>query len=171
MICDSKQNSFTLIEFVIYIGIVGVVLLVAGAIALNVFFGKEKLTAIEEVSQNARFSMEKIASTIRNADAVNSPAIGTAASAISLRMASSTLDPTIFDFSGGAVRIQQGLGPIINLTSNEITVTDVQFSNISYQGTPGTVRIQMTFKNNNPSGRQEYEFMKTFYATANVYKK
>lgn len=68
-----KNKGTTLIEFLIYITIVGIILTAAGAIFLNVLFGKAKLMSIEEVSQNGRLSIEKMADTIRNAEAINSP--------------------------------------------------------------------------------------------------
>jgi len=168
---DIMQKGFTLIEFILYIGIVGIVLLVVGAIGLNVLFGKAKLTAIEEVSQISRFTMEKIADGVRNAQAINSPAQGASASALSLQMASSSKNPTVFDLSSGVVRITEDTGSAVDLTSSEVVVTNLQFSNISYPGTPGTVRIQMTAKPSNPENRQEYDFEKTFYTTANIRKK
>lgn len=168
---SSRSRGFTLIEFLIYIGIVGIVLVVASAVGFNVLFGKAKLGAIEEVSQNARFSIEYIAERVRNAQAVNSPSIGTTASSLSLQMADSSKNPTIFDISGGVVRIKEGAGATVGITSSEVVVTNIQFSNISYAFTPGTVRVEMTVQYNNPSARKEYEFQKTFYTTANIRKK
>lgn len=164
-------EGFTLVEFILYIGIVGIVLLVAGAIGLNVLFGKAKLMTIEEVSQNARFALERISERVRNAEAINSPAPSTSASTLSLKMASSTQNPTIFDFSHGVIRITEGAGSTVNLTSSEIIVTNLQFSNISYPNTPGTLRIELRLKLVNPENRQEYNFEKTFYTTANIHKK
>lgn len=165
------NKGFTLLEFLLYISLVGIILLVAGAIGLNVLFGKAKLGAIEEVSQNARFTIEKIADRVRNAEAINSPAQGASASTLSLQMANAGQNPTVFDLSGGVARIKEGAGATTDLTSNEVTVTALQFSNISYTDTPGTVRIQMTIKLTNPENRQEYNFEKTFYTTANIRKK
>lgn len=165
------KQGFTLIEFILYIGIVSTVLAVTAAIGVNVLFGKAKLAAIEEVSQNARFSIEKIADTIRNAQAIQSPSIGTTASSLSLQMADLAKNPTIFDISGGVVRIKEGAGGAVDITSSEVVATNIQFSNISYALTPGTVRVQMTVQYNNPSGRKEYEFQKTFYTTANIRKR
>ena len=162
------NKGFTLLEFLLYIGLVGIVLTVAGAIGLNILFGKAKLGAIEEVSQNARFAMEGISNTVRNAQAINSPSIGTTAPLLSLQMADLAKNPTIFDISGGVVRIKEGTGGAVDITSSEVVVTDIQFSNISYALTPGTVRAQMTVQYNNPSGRPEYNFSKTFYTTANI---
>lgn len=138
-----NNKGFTLLEFLLYIGLVGIVLLVAGAIGLNVFFGKAKLGAIEEVSQNARFAMEKVARVVRDGQ-----------------------DSSIFTLSDGTL-LQSGVA----ITTNEVTITDFQISDISYPNTPGTKRIQMTVKHNNPENRQEYEFEKIFYTTANIREK
>lgn len=168
--CFCKEG-FTLIEFILYIGIVGIILTIAGAIGLNVLLGKARLMAAEEVSQNTRFIMEKITERVRNAEAINSPAPGTSASTLSLQVADSAKNPTVFDLSGGVVRIKEGSGPNVALSSSEVTVTDLQFSNTSYANTPGTVRVQMTTEFNNPDNRREYNFSKTFYTTANIRKK
>ncbi len=69
----TRSKGTTIIEFLIYIAIVGIILTVAGAIFFNVIFGKAKLGAIEEVSQNGRLSIEKMVNIMRNAEAINSP--------------------------------------------------------------------------------------------------
>jgi len=162
------MRGFTLIEFLLYITIVATVVLIAGGIGLNVLLGKAKLSALQEVSQNARFSIEKIAYEVRNAEAINSPAPGLASSTLSLQMAVAGVNPTVFDLSNGVLRIQEGTSDAINLTSSEVTVSSVQFLNVSYSGTPGTVRVEMTVTFTNPDNRQEYTVEQTFYTTANV---
>lgn len=165
------NRGFTLIEFLIYIAIVGTVLLATGAIGFNVLFGKAKLMAIEEVSQNARFTMERIAMSVRNAETIQSPVPGASDSVLALKMADKTKNPTSFVLSNGSLQIKEGPGAFVSLTSSETMVTALQFSNISYPNTPGTIRIQMTLQYTNPSNRPEYRFSKTFYTTATVRKK
>jgi len=169
------NRGFTLIEFIVYIGIVGVVLLVAGAITLNIFYGKAKLTAVEEVSQNARFAVEKIAYTIRNAQAVDSPSVGVSAATLELEMLNNSIE---FEADDDQIKMTESTGrgqdkikTSFIITSDEVKITSLQFANLSYSDTPGTVRVQMTIEYNNPSGRQEREYSKTFYTTANVRKK
>lgn len=164
------RRGFTLIEFLIYISIVSIVLFAAGSIGLNVLLGKIKFLAREEVVQNTRFAFEKMAGIVRNAQAINAPAPGTSAFAISLQVADVLRNPTVFDLSNGTVRIQEGSGAHVLLTSSEVVVTNLEFSNISYPNTSGTVRIQMRMKFLNSSGHPEYEFEKTFYTTANIRK-
>jgi len=163
------NRGFTLIEFLIYIAIVGTVLLVTGAIGFNVLFGKAKLMAIEEVSQNARFTMERIAMSVRNAETIQSPVPGASDSVLALKMADKTKNPTSFRLSDGSFK--ESPGAFVNLTSSETMVTALQFSNISYPNTPGTIRIQMTLQYTNPLNRPEYRFSKIFYTTATIRKK
>lgn len=168
---NGASKGFTLLEFVLYIGIVGIVLLVAGAIGLNVLFGKAKLMAVEEVSQSARFALERMSERIRSAKAIVNPLPGAAAAALSLEFADADKNPTVFDAAAGILRIKEGLGAPIPLTANEVSITDLQFSNISYPNTPGTLRVELRLKLVNPENRQEYNFEKTFYTTANIRKK
>jgi prepilin-type N-terminal cleavage/methylation domain-containing protein len=165
------KKGFTLIEFMLYIAIVGVMLAVTAGSSLQILLNREKLAVIEEVSHNARFSLEKIIATVRNAQAINSPAPAASASSLSLQMANAALNPTVFDLSGGVIRITEGAGSAVDLTTNEVTISTLLFSNISYGSTPGTVRIQITAEATNPGSRPEHDFSETFYATANIYQK
>jgi len=162
-----NNKGFTLLEFLLYIGLVGIILTVSGAIALNVLFGKAKLMSIEEVSQNARFAMERMALDIRNADAIDTPPQGAASSSLSLEKSSGNLE---FELVSGVLERKVGGGSFVALTSSSVNITDLEFTNISYSNTPGTIRIQMTIKQVNPENRQEYNFEKTFYTTANIRK-
>lgn len=166
-----KTNGSTLLEFLIYISIVVVISTVAGAIGLNVIFGKVKLTAVKEVSQSARLATEKIALSVRNAESIISPATSTTASILSLRMADSTKNPTVIDLFNDVIRIKEGVSQTVNLTSRQVKVTGLLFSNFSYPKTPGTIKVQATIKFVNPSNRQEYNFERTFFTTANIRKK
>ncbi|MBI4458200.1 type II secretion system protein [Candidatus Uhrbacteria bacterium] len=167
----SMNKGHTLIELLLYVAIFAVVSLVAGAIVLNMLFGKAKLTAVEEVGQNGRMALETVIQRVRDAQAVNAPAPAASASTLSLQMADAARNPTVFDLSGGAVRITEGAGAPVALTASEVSVTSLLFSNASYAGTPGTVRIMMTVGHANPQNRQEYSFEKTFYSSATIRKK
>ena len=166
------KKWFTLIEFVIYIGIAGTALVVTGAIGLNILFGKAKLGAVGEVSYNARFAMEKISERVRNAQAINSPAIGTSGTSLSLKMADTRKNPTVFDVVNNRIRIKEGSSGIpTELISDETNVASLLFSNVSYVNTPGAVRVELSLEHVNLSGRPEYNASGTFYTNANIRKK
>jgi Tfp pilus assembly protein PilW len=151
------KNSFTLIEFLIYIAIVSSILVLISGFFWNIFFGGIKETAYQEVQQNGQFALTKITQEIKKATGINSPSPGNSANSLSLAMANPNLNPTVFDLANGKLRITQGANPPIELTSNQVIVSNLQFSNLSYEGTPGVIRIEMTVYYFNPANRMEYQ--------------
>jgi len=167
----NNKKAFTLIEFLIYIGIVTIVLLAAGAITFNVIYGKAKLDSIEELNYSARLAMNEITESIKSADLINSPVQGESASSLSLQFGDALVDPKVFDLSDGVLRVKEGDGAAVSITPDEVRVTELSFFNLSYDGSPGTIRVKMMMEFNNPSNRQEYNFENTFYTTVNIRKK
>ena len=163
------MKGFTLIEFLLYLGIFVIVLVLTGGFLWNIIFGDIKASAYQEVQQNGSFALTKITQEAKKAIAVNSPLPGTTSTSLFLAMASSTLDPTIFDVAGGKLRISRGSPPNSHyLTSDQVVVTDFQFTNLSYQDTPGTIRIEMTLGHFNPGDRPEYQALIDFKSTVSL---
>ncbi len=162
------QKGFTLIELIIYIGIVTVVLLAVINFGFEIIYGNVKSQAIREVQQNSRFVMEKIARIIEEASAINSPSPGNSADILSLEMANPNLNPTIFSVFDNKLRITQGVTGPYELTNNRVTVTDLQFTNLSYTDTPGTVQIEMLIDHVNPDNKSEYVFSFEIRSTSSL---
>jgi hypothetical protein len=152
------MKGFTLIEFLLYLGIFVIILVLTSGFLWNIIFGNIKVSAYQEVQQNGSFALMKITQEVKRALTINNPLPGATSTSLSLVMASSTLDPTIFDTAGGKLRISSG-SPVDYqyLTSHQVVVTDLQFTNLSYQDKPGTVRIEMTLEYLNPENRSEYQ--------------
>lgn len=98
----TQHTGFTLIELLLYISIVGSLL-----IAVSLFFAttadaRIKSQSIAEVNQQGTLAMDYILQTIRNADAINTPATGASASSLSLAVPTASLSPTIFDASASS---------------------------------------------------------------------
>jgi competence protein ComGC len=151
------KNAFTLIEFLIYIAIISSVLVLTSGFLWNIVFGNIKETAYQEVQQNGRFALTKIIQETKKATSINSPPPGDSANSLSLEMADPDLNPTIFDLTDGKLRITQGTSDPIDLTTDRVIVSNLLFINLSYEGTPGTIRIEMEISHSNPAGRAEYE--------------
>jgi len=152
-----QNRGFTLVEFLLYIGILVMILALASSFLWSFLFGNIKERNYQEVQQNGTFVLAKITQEIKKASQINSPSPGAASDSLSLVMASSSLNPTIFDITNGKLRIAQGARGPFELTSNEVRVSRLQFTNLSYQNTPGAVRIELTLEYLNPEGRAEYE--------------
>lgn len=167
----NTNTGFTLIEFLLYIGLTGVMVLLIGAIGLNILFSSAKHQVMEEVADNGRRALDMIDQSITNAIGVNSPAVGTTTISLSLQMADGAKNPTVFDLDSGRLRITEGVGSPVAITSSKITVTSLQFSNVSASGAPGAVRTQATLQYVNPGNRSEYSMTKTFYTTSTIKKR
>lgn len=163
-----KNNGFTLIELLLYVSIIGVMVLsVAGFLSL-LMQSRVKNQTISEVEQQGLQVMQMITQTVRNAEAITSPAPGASASSLTLEVITATNDPTIFDLSSGVIRIKEGVNSAVSLTNSRVVASDLTFRNISRASTPGTIRIQFTLTHVNPSGRNEYSYSKTFYDSATL---
>jgi len=161
----SKYGGFTFIELILYIALLSIFISGAVLFAWDIIYGRVKSSVQQEVSQNLRLASKRIVYEIRNAQGVNS--IGP--SLISLAMTDAARNPTVFDVSSGRLRIGYGSSgscPSTSpcpLTSNDVTVTNLTFTNLSTGGGESVnIRFTITLESNNPSGRQEWEKSQTY---------
>jgi Tfp pilus assembly protein PilW len=159
----AKEDGFTLVELLLYAALSALFLT-----ALSIFFAlllesRAKDEAISEVDQQGLQILQIVRQTVRNAEAINSPAPGVSGSTLSLDVLASPNDPTIFNESSGIFTIAEGAGSPIALNNNRVTISNLLFQNLSRPSTPGTVRIQFTLSYQNPSNRNEFRYQKTFF--------
>lgn len=162
------RRGFTLIELLLYVSIVGTLL-----VSVTLFFGMSvdariKNQTINEVDQQGTFALNTITQTIRNATAITAPAAAGSGSSLTLTVPTGTLSPTVFDLNSGAIRITEGTGTAVPLTSPLVTVSAFSVKNLTRSGTAGIVQISFTLNRLNPSGRNEYDYAKTFTTSVAV---
>lgn len=162
------RRGFTLIELLLYVSIVGSLLL-----AVTMFFGMTvdgqiKNQTINEVDQQGSFALDTMTQAIRNASAITAPAAGTSGASLTLTMPTSSISPTVFDINSNALRVTEGTGSPTALTSSLITVSNFTVKNLTRTGTPGIVQISFTLNRVNPSGRNGYDYAKTFTTSVAV---
>src|SRR3989339_367275 len=103
-----KNNGFTLVEVLLYVMILSAMTLTISVLLFLVFQARVKGQTIAEVEQNGQRVMQIVAQTIRNADSITSPTIGTSAKSLTLVVPTSTKNPTIFSLSGSTIQIKEG---------------------------------------------------------------
>ena len=166
-----KDNKgFTLIELILYSAILIVVLSVFLNFIWEIVYGNVKTQAIREVQQNGRLAMEKIMRTVQESTLINSPAPGESADFLSLEIEDKKLNPTIFDVVDKILRITQEKEDLYSLTNNRVRIDSLQFTNLSYAQTPGTIRIEMTISHRNEGNRREYDVSQDFVSTISLFK-
>jgi type II secretory pathway pseudopilin PulG len=165
---NEMSPGFTLIELLLYISIAAFMLLTISFFLGTLFESRIKNQTIVEVEQQGLQVMQTITQATRNAEAINSPAIGENSSSLSLDVVTLTDDPTVFDLSDGEVRVTEGASLPVSLTNSRVGVSALTFKNLSRTGTPGIIRVQFTITHLSPEGRSEYNYEKTFYGSASI---
>jgi len=164
-----NNNGSTLIELILYISLATGMLLVISMAFSIFFYSRIKNQTILEVDQQGAQIMQIVTQTIRNANSVNSPALGINDASLSLSVSDPLSNPTIFALSGNEINITEGLNPVVSLTNtSRIIASGLLFENLSRNLTPNTIGISFTLSHVNSSGRNEYNYSRTFYGSASL---
>lgn len=165
---SQQRVGFTLIELLLYVGTISIILSSISLFFLLLIESRVKNQTIAEVEQQGLQVMEMATQIARNAQNINAPSQGVNAPSLSLNIITAGNDPTVFDLLGGVIRITEGTGAPVALTNARVIASGLTFQNLSYAGTPGTIRIQFTLTHTNLSGKNEYAFTKTFIGSATL---
>ena len=141
-IMESMKRGFTLIEILVataiftmvIIAFISVFVVVAGVQAHQI-----SSAAVGETSQSL---LQKIQYYIGSSSYVSSTP-NVAVSTLTLRMPSSSIDPTVISLVGGTVYLQQAGGQLQPLTSNKVTVSNLSF--VRHQNPPGHDSVSVDF--------------------------
>lgn len=163
-----NQEGFTLIELILYVAIISFILLSITSLIVMLFQVRVKNQTVVEVNQQGAQIVHLISQTIRSSEGITAPVAGATASSATFDVITVADDPTIFDISSGAIRITEGAGSATPLSNSRVTASGLSFQNISRINTPGIIKFEFTLTHVNPENRNEYDYAKTFYATAAV---
>ena len=163
-----KLRGFTILELMLYVVITSAVAFTFVAFLQTILESRVKNQTVAEVEQVGLQIIQLVNQTIRNATAITAPAPGASGASLTLTVPIGANSPTVFDLVSGVMRIKEGAAANINLSSSRVAVSALTFQNLTRAGTPGSVKYQFTITHNNPTGKNEYNFSKTFYASASL---
>lgn len=164
----TKQSGFTLVELLLYLAVTSIIVLSVSGFLITMLQARVKFQTISEVEQQGQQAMLAITQTIRNSQSITSPATGASAATATVTVPTGSLSPTVFDLSGGIIRVTEGAGAAQGLTTAKVTASSLNFQNLTRPTTQGAVRISFTITSVNGSGRNEFQYTKTFRATATL---
>lgn len=70
--------------------------------------------------------------------------------------------------SGSDLQVSEGAGSATPLTNDKVQISGLTFTNLSRTDTPGVVRVSFTVSRVNTSGRQPYDYQKTFTTSVSL---
>lgn len=166
----TSNRGFTLIEFLVYIGIASMVLVTAIITGMNLITGSASSIARQETYYNARLVMNQIQYQVRAADDVIT-ANSTFAShpgVLVLDYPGTGSDVIIDTYTksvsiGGEatnirkLRIKEGEDAYVDLTGDKVNVSNFVVSNLSRGVEPINLRIQLTIESANPGNDPKYD--------------
>ncbi len=162
-----KKAGFTFIELILYISIVTIMLSALVPFAWNIIGAASKSNTEQEVFSQARFISERIKYEIRNSTGFTS--FISPSNSISLTTSIPATNPTVINFVGGNVTIQQGLGTPVVLNSPDVVISLSSFTN-NTSGDLKTKNISYVFtlSANYGTTRQEFVEATTIRSSAEV---
>lgn len=164
----TASRGFTLLELLLYVSLATIMLLATALFLSLLLESRVKNQTIAEVEQQGAQVMQTVTQTLRNATALTAPARGVSSSSLSLTTLTAANNPTVFSLSGGVIHITKGAASTVPLTNSRIIASGLVFSNLSRLGTPGVVHVQFTLSAVNTTGRNEYNYRRTFYGDASL---
>lgn len=136
-----QRNAFTLLELLIYTGIVVVVLTMISGILYYIASFSLRSRARQEVLHNGRFAVEMLNRDIAASDSVIIPENNATDSSLSLQKG----EEEIITYQVGDNRLERGdYNQLQNITGNQVTVSNLNFTR-NDSDNPSHPVIQVTF--------------------------
>jgi len=160
------QKGFTLIELLLYMVIVSTLLFAVTSFYISASSARTKNQSISEVNGQGIFIMNTITYTVRNATAITVPSFGASGTSLTLNVPTAALSPTIYVLTGSTLTVKKGTSAEVTLNSDDVQVSNFIVHNLSSSSGVGNVQVTFTLTRTNNSGRNEYDYQKTFTGTA-----
>jgi type II secretory pathway pseudopilin PulG len=164
----NKHKGFSLLETLLYIGLLSLIIVSIGSFYSLVIRERAKNNTIAEVEQQGQFIMDTITQSIRNAESVSLPVPQSSADSINLSMQDINKDPTVFSLSSQNIIVQEGIGSLVNLNGDRVEALEIIFTNMTLPGSPGSIKVSFVLKYKNPGSRYEFDYTKTFSSSASL---
>ncbi len=137
----TSENGSTLIELIIYIGIVAVLLVGVGAVALSSLEAKTKTRALSEVLSGGTLAIATITRLVDRSESVVSPAPGLLSDTLVLTSGTSTPLST-FSVSDGVLILEKE-GETVVVTPREIRIEEIAFVGVGEGATSTGVSVTL----------------------------
>ncbi len=162
------KRGFTLVEIILYIGTLTILLTSLSIFLVYLLDARVKFTTITEVEQQGYFVLAQITQTVRNAEGINSPALGSSGSTLSVDVIDAIDDPTIFNPSGALIQVTKGTSSSVDLLSDNIEISGLTFTRVGNGIGKGAIKINFTLTHINSDDRNIFEYEKDFQTTVSL---
>lgn len=161
-------SAFTLIELVLYTGLLSVVF------GLIIFFmditlqSRAQQMSVSEVEYAGVFILSHIRASVQGAQSVESPDVGMPSSVLQLSTGDS--HSVSYKLQSGVLLFSDTNNVDIPVHSDKVVVKSIQFSNDDtlFGLTKNTVRIELVVGFNSPNTRKEFQYEQDFTTSVRI---
>jgi hypothetical protein len=160
------------VEFLIYFLILGIVMTAITSFMFDVIQTRTRVKVAVEVDQNVRLSMQRVLRALRTADSLNNgaSAFGDPDGVLALDMADPSADPTVFDLLDGVLRVTEGAGSPVDLTTPDVFVDRFWIARDNLSGGSRSVTVQLEVRSVNLGEGNVFEYSSSASSTAVIRK-
>jgi prepilin-type N-terminal cleavage/methylation domain-containing protein len=164
-----KKSGFTLLEVLLSLAIFVTLISALVFFLTSLLDGRVRQQVSAEVELEGVRVVNIMTQAIRNSDTIIAPAPNTNSDSLTLSSLDPLLNPTVFALSGDKLTVQEAGGSAIDLTTDTVRVSNLDFKNLSSLATttPGTIQISFDL-NYIMHDRPEYEYSRSFTAAATL---
>ena len=166
------QRGFTLIETILYILIIGMILSTLGLFLNHLLQARAKTLASSDLITAARTIQDVLGHAARAAEGINTSTstFGSDPGILSLNMVEVGVYPTVFSLTGadGQLQVSEAGGGNILLTTDEVAITNLVFTNLTGDDDTGIIQVQFTLEAVNTSGSAYFDYEQSFETTLRI---
>lgn len=141
-----SREGFTLIEILIYIGLITVITGSFIASSYQIIDSKGRVQGQLELTENKKFLVEKLKWVLASNQAINSPTSGNSGASLSVNKLNYGSNPLVVDLSANQIRLTLGAGQPVPITNSQVSISSLTFTNQNLSGR-SVIRIQATMQN------------------------
>lgn len=135
-----NKKGFTLIEIIVYLGILAMIVTAFISFSLAVSNVKTKIYVTQAVNSAIRDSLELISQKVKVTEELALPLVGESDSNLALDMPAGDAD-IVFSLVDGVLYMGEDLNTPVAVTSDEVLISELVFSNISKKNSRDSVEV------------------------------
>ena len=145
----NRDRGFTLIEIIIYVALLSLTIGFILVAVYQIIDSKTGASARTSVEEEANFLIKKIKWVLTNVDVINQPTAGATSTTLSVNKFNFPANPVAISRSGSDVNISYAGNPATTLNSEDISVGDLVFENISGGSNPAVkIKLNLEYRPN-----------------------
>jgi type II secretory pathway component PulJ len=143
-LAQKNSQGFTLIETIIYIGLLAIILVFLVAFFQQTTFAKAKINERLDNLDNAQYALDRLTWYLENSLEVKEPAAGQNSTQLVVNTLVSDKNPVKFFVENKQLKMQIGDEEALDLTNNRLEVQEINFTNQGFVNQPAIIQIKMT---------------------------